>query len=78
MLPGGNDSPFLLEWKGNHGSTVCMENGFQRSYQSIVIEEGCPLLVLVNSIYLNPVRAWMVELGRLSGYSDSKIFSQVL
>ncbi len=44
---------------------------FQSRYQSIVIEEGRPLLGLVNYIHLNPVRAGLVDLARLKEYSFS-------
>ena len=44
---------------------------FQSRYKSLVIEEGRPLLGLVNYIHLNPVRAGMVSLERLGEYEWS-------
>jgi putative transposase len=38
---------------------------FQSRYKSLVIEEGRPLLGLVNYIHLNPVRAGLVAVGEL-------------
>ena len=44
---------------------------FQSRYKSLVIEEGRPLLGLVNYIHLNPVRAGIVELGALRDFALS-------
>jgi len=44
---------------------------FQARYKSLVIEEGRPLLGLVNYIHLNPVRAGMVSLAELREYASS-------
>lgn len=44
---------------------------FQGRYKSILIEEGRPLLGLVNYIHLNPVRAGLVDLKELESYSFS-------
>ena len=44
---------------------------FQSRYKSLVIEEGRPLLGLVNYIHLNPVRAGLVELADLKDYEWS-------
>lgn len=54
---------------------------FQSRYKSLVIEEGRPLLGLVNYIHLNPVRAGLVELADLRTFSLSsfpKFFSRSL
>lgn len=51
---------------------------FQARYKSLVIEEGRPLLGLVNYIHLNPVRAGLVKIDGLKGYvlsSFPKLFS---
>ncbi len=44
---------------------------FQSRYKSILIEEGRPLLGLVNYIHLNPVRAGIVSLPQLRAYRSS-------
>jgi putative transposase len=44
---------------------------FQSRYQSLVIEEGRPLLGLVNYIHLNPVRAGIVSVAELREYERS-------
>lgn len=44
---------------------------FQSRYKSLVVEEGRPLLGLVNYIHLNPVRAGLVEIGRLKEHGLS-------
>ncbi len=44
---------------------------FQSRYKSILIEEGRPLLGLINYIHLNPVRAGVVSLAELSDYPFS-------
>ena len=44
---------------------------FQSRYKSPVIEEGRPLLGLVNDIHLNPVRAGLVTVGKLRTYQTS-------
>jgi REP element-mobilizing transposase RayT len=44
---------------------------FQARYKSLIIEEGRPLLGLVNYIHLNPVRAGMVPLQELRQYAAS-------
>jgi len=44
---------------------------FQSRYKSLVIEEGRPLLGLVNYIHLNPVRAGLVELAALRDFTLS-------
>jgi REP element-mobilizing transposase RayT len=44
---------------------------FQSRYKSLVIEEGRPLLGLVNYIHLNPVRAGLVKVGRLREHALS-------
>jgi REP element-mobilizing transposase RayT len=44
---------------------------FQSRYKSLVIEEGRPLLGLVNYIHLNPVRAGLVSLKELRSYGAS-------
>jgi len=44
---------------------------FQSRYQSILIEEGRPLLGLVNYIHLNPVRAGLVDVANLKEYAFS-------
>lgn len=55
---------------GNRFNAFRKERGhvFQSRYQSLVVEEGRPLLGLVNYIHLNPVRAGMVELESLHEY----------
>ncbi len=54
----------------NRFNAYCGERGhvFQSRYKSLVIEEGRPLLGLVNYIHLNPVRAGLVMLGELKDY----------
>ena len=49
---------------------------FQSRYKSLVIEEGRPLLGLVNYIHLNPVRAGIVDLAGLRGYNPSSTVSK--
>jgi REP element-mobilizing transposase RayT len=52
---------------------------FQSRYKSLVIEEGRPLLGLVNYIHLNPVRAEIVDVGNLRAFALSsfpKFFSK--
>jgi putative transposase len=52
---------------------------FQARYKSLVIEEGRPLLGLVNYIHLNPVRAGLVKINALSDHALSsfpKFFSR--
>src|SRR6476620_289324 len=44
---------------------------FQSRYKSLVIEEGRPLLGLVNYIHLNPVRAGLVTVAKLRAYEWS-------
>ena len=44
---------------------------FQSRYKSLVVEEGRPLLGLVNYIHLNPVRAGLVTVGKLRTYQAS-------
>ena len=44
---------------------------FQARYKSLVIEEGRPLLGLVNYIHLNPVRAGIVTVAELREYEPS-------
>jgi hypothetical protein len=44
---------------------------FQSRYKSLVIEEGRPLLGLVNYIHLNPVRAGIVTVAHLRKYEWS-------
>ena len=44
---------------------------FESRYKSLVIEEGRPLLGLVNYIHLNPVRAGLVTIAKLQGYEWS-------
>lgn len=44
---------------------------FQSRYKSLVIEEGRPLLGLVNYIHLNPVRAGLVAVGDLRDFALS-------
>lgn len=44
---------------------------FQSRYQSILIEEGRPLLGLVDYIHLNPVRAGLVTLPELASHAFS-------
>ena len=44
---------------------------FQSRYKSLVIEEGRPLLGLVNYIHLNPVRAGIVTVAELREYEWS-------
>jgi putative transposase len=44
---------------------------FQSRYRSLVIEEGRPLLGLVNYIHLNPVRAGIVTMAKLRKYEWS-------
>ena len=44
---------------------------FQSRYQSILIEEGRPLLGLVDSIHLNPVRAGLLTLPNLGHHTFS-------
>lgn len=50
---------------GEHGHV------FQSRYKSLLIEEGRPLLGLVNYIHLNPVRAGIVTLDQLETYQWS-------
>jgi len=58
---------------GNRFNACRKERGhvFQARYKSLVIEEGRPLLGLVNYIHLNPVRAGMVSLENLKDYGSS-------
>jgi len=44
---------------------------FQSRYKSLIIEEGRPLLGLVNYIHLNPVRAGLLEVSELRQYALS-------
>ena len=44
---------------------------FQSRYKSLVIEEGRPLLGLVNYIHLNPVRVGLVTVAKLRAYEWS-------
>ena len=46
---------------------------FQSRYKSLVIEEGRPLLGLVNYIHLNPVRAGMVTTAGLREFPGQVI-----
>lgn len=52
-------------YRGEHGHV------FQSRYKSLVVEEGRPLLGLVNYIHLNPVRAGLVKVSELSSYAWS-------
>ena len=49
-------------WRGERGHV------FKSRYKSLVIEEGKPLLGLVNYIHLNPVRAGLVAVAKLQGH----------
>jgi len=55
---------------GNRFNAYRKERGhvFQSRYKSLLIEEGRPMLGLVNYIHLNPVRAGMVTLEDLREY----------
>ena len=44
---------------------------FPSRSKSLVIEEGRPLLGLVNCIHLNPVRTGMLTVGKLHTYQAS-------
>ena len=48
---------------------------FESRYKSLVIEEGRPLLGLVNYIHLNPVRADLVTVAKLRGMNGQVIRS---
>ncbi|MDD5201266.1 MAG: hypothetical protein PHC88_15855 [Terrimicrobiaceae bacterium] len=53
---------------------------FQARYKSLLVEEGRPLLGLVNYIHLNPVRAGIVPLAQLRDYpwsSFPKFFEEL-
>lgn len=52
-------------FRGEHGHV------FQSRYQSLLIEEGRPLLGLVDYIHLNPARAGLVALPQLGSYAFS-------
>ena len=58
---------------GNRFNAYHRERGhvFQSRYKSLVIEEGRPLLGLVNYIHLNPVRAGIVGVEQLREYAWS-------
>jgi putative transposase len=46
---------------------------FQSRYKSLVVEEGRPLLGLVNYIHLNPVRAGLAEIADLRQFTLSSL-----